>query len=187
MCKKQTSVSQFRIRNHLFGFRIEVRRYSHSWFLGSDRCSSWIHEAESKRTGGVTNVSNLEEWSMIWIMLIFPKTFSPQIKKPCCMCLKTMKQWLRHVSSTHRVALGYAIERIWTQNPIRTISHVMNRIIFCLFLTLAISVQPIVLKWCRKDSGEERIKAESKPMMNLVSRCSERAPETSSTASESPG
>ena len=54
----------------------------------------------------------------------------------------------------------------------REISHVMNGIIFCACLTLAISVLPLVLKWCRKeckkDSGEERVTAKSKPMMNLV-------------------
>ena len=40
------------------------------------------------------------------------------------------------------------------------------------------SVLPLVLKWCRnrtqKESGEERVTAKSRPMMNLVSRCSER-------------
>ena len=40
----------------------------------------------------------------------------------------------------------------------------------------------------QKDSGEERVTAKSRPMMNLVSRCSERAPSAlPSTASESPG
>ena len=57
---------------------------------------------------------------------------------------------------------------------------------------LAISVLPIVLKWCRKgrkkDSGEERVTAKSKPMMNLVSRCSERTLDVlASIASESLG
>ena len=47
MCKKQTSVSN-RIRNHLFGCRIDVRRYSSSRFMGSDRrTSSQKHESES--------------------------------------------------------------------------------------------------------------------------------------------
>ena len=40
----------------------------------------------------------------------------------------------------------------------------------------------------QKDSGEERVTAKLKPMMNLVSRCSERTPDVlASTASESPG
>ena len=40
----------------------------------------------------------------------------------------------------------------------------------------------------QEDAGEERVTAKSKPMMNLVSRCSERTPDVlHSTASESPG
>ena len=42
-------------------------------------------------------------------------------------------------------------------------------------------------KRTQEESGEERVTAKSKPMMNLVSRCSERTPEVlASTASESP-
>ena len=42
-------------------------------------------------------------------------------------------------------------------------------------------------KRTQKDSGEERVTAKSKPMMILVSRCSERIPDVlPSTASESP-
>ena len=46
--RNQTSVSrQFnRIRNHFFGCRIEVRRYSRSCSMGSDCFSSWKHESE---------------------------------------------------------------------------------------------------------------------------------------------
>ena len=43
-------------------------------------------------------------------------------------------------------------------------------------------------KRLQHDSGEERVTAKSKPMMNLVSRCNERNPDVlASTASESPG
>ena len=63
----------------------------------------------------------------------------------------------------------------------------MNGIIFCVCSTLAISVLQIVFevmsKRTQKDSGEERVTAKPKPMMNLVSRCSELV----STASESLG
>ena len=34
----------------------------------------------------------------------------------------------------------------------------------------------VMSKRTQKDSGEERVTAKSKPMMNLVSRCSERTP-----------
>ena len=41
-------------------------------------------------------------------------------------------------------------------------------------------------KGTQEDAGEERVTAKSKPMMNLVSRCSERTPDVlASTASES--
>ena len=43
-------------------------------------------------------------------------------------------------------------------------------------------------KRTQEDAGEERVTAKSKPMMNLVSRCSVRDPDVlASTASESPG
>ena len=46
----------------------------------------------------------------------------------------------------------------------------------------------VMSKRTQKDSGEEKVAAKSKPMMKLVSRCSERTPAAlSSTASESPG
>ena len=45
----------------------------------------------------------------------------------------------------------------------------------------------VMSKRTQKDSGEERVTAKSKPMMNLVSRCSERTLDVlASTASESP-
>ena len=46
----------------------------------------------------------------------------------------------------------------------------------------------VMSKRTQKDSGEERVTAKSKPMMNLVSRRSERTPDVlPPTASESPG
>ena len=43
-------------------------------------------------------------------------------------------------------------------------------------------------KRTQEDAGEERVTAKSKPMMNLVSRCSERTPDVlASTASKSLG
>ena len=67
----------------------------------------------------------------------------------------------------------------------------MIGIIFRVCSTSAISVPSIILKRCQKeheDAGEERVAAKSKPMMNLVSRCSERTTDVlPSTAPESPG
>ena len=46
----------------------------------------------------------------------------------------------------------------------------------------------VMSKRTQKDAGEERVTAKSKPIMNLVSRCSEGNPDVlASTASESPG
>ena len=75
------------------------------------------------------NASNLREWSMIWIMLIlFLKTPNFLIRKFCCMCLKTAKQWSRLLSKaevlqwdmfpkpTEFLLVGCSIESIWTPN-----------------------------------------------------------------------
>ena len=120
------------------------------------------------------------------------------------MIFKGRSPTMRHVSRTHRVALDWLFDRInldpksksntltpktnsQTYWP-REISHVISGIICCVRLTFAISVLPIVLKWCRKERKGERVTAKSKPMMILVSRCSERTPDVlTSTASESPG
>ena len=52
----------------------------------------------------------------------------------------------------------------------------------------SINCSEVMSKKRKKDSGEERVTAKSKPMMNLVSRCSERTPDVlASTASETPG
>ena len=63
----------------------------------------------------------------------------------------------------------------------------MNGIIFCVCLTLAISVLQSVLevmsKRTQKDAGEERVTAKSRPMMSLIARASSTL---SSSASESP-
>ena len=76
---------------------------------------------------------------------------------------------------TELLLTGYLIESIWTpkskSNTLtpktnsqtyweRETSHVMNGIIFCLCLTLAISVLQIVLKWCRKERNKIQVKKE---------------------------
>ena len=68
----------------------------------------------------------------------------------------------------------------------------MNGIIFCVCFNIShfssTECSEVMSKRTQKDSGEERVTAKSKPMMNLVSRCSERTPVVlPSTASESPG
>ena len=67
----------------------------------------------------------------------------------------------------------------------------MNGIIFCVFLNISHFSSTVcsegIAKRKQQDSGEERITAKSRPMMNLVSRCSVRDPNVlASNASESP-
>ena len=77
---------------------------------------------------------------------------------------------------TELLLIGRLIESIWTprskSNTLtpktnsqtywrREISHVMNGIIFCVCSTSAISVPPVVLKWCRKERRKMQVKKES--------------------------
>ena len=77
---------------------------------------------------------------------------------------------------TELLLIGCSIESIWTlkskSNTLapktnsqtywpREISHVMNGIICCVCSTSAISVLPIVLKWCRKECKKMQVKKES--------------------------
>ena len=150
------------------------------------------------------------------MLILFPQKRILLVEKLCCISLKNTKQWSRlsqreealqwdmFPEPTELLLIGCLIESIWsprsksnTLTPStnsqtywqRETSHVMNGIIFCVCLTLAISVLQIVLtmtKRTQKDSGEERVRAKSKPMTNLVSRCRVRDPTVlASTASES--
>ena len=129
------SFTQFnRIRNHLFGCRIEVWRYSRSWFPGSDCFSLWKHNSEPYRTErpvvcphtiqkrkqslGVINdldnvhliPSNVQSSHQQALLYVFEDN-EAVIK----MIIKGRSPTMRHVSRTHRVALGgCSIEWIWT-------------------------------------------------------------------------
>ena len=63
--------------------------------------------------------------------------------------------------------------------------------LLCLFIISHFSsaeCSEVMSKRTQKESGEERVTAKSRPMMNVIARSSERAPAAlSSTASESPG
>ena len=107
---------------------------------------------------------------------------------------------------TELLLFGCSIESIWT--PKIQIKHIdtKNQLadmltkgnfthdgwnhILCLFNIDHFSTTnclEVMSKRTQKDAGEERVTAKSKPMMNLVSRCSERTPDVLlSTASESP-
>ena len=107
---------------------------------------------------------------------------------------------------TELLLIGCSIELIWTsQNPNqihgpktnsqtywqREISQVMNGIIFCVSSNIShlssINCLDAMSKGTQEDASEERVTAKSKPMMNLVSRCSVRNQNVlASAASESP-
>ena len=80
---------------------------------------------------------------------------------------------------TELLLIGYSIETIWTpksESNTLTPNHFSST-----------DCSDVMSKRTQKDSGEERLRAKSRPMMNLVSRCSERTPDVlASTASESP-
>ena len=115
---------------------------------------------------------------------------------------------MRHVSRTQRVALDWLFDRINLDPKIQIkysdtknqLAHILTKGNFtrdewnhllCLFHVShfsSINSVKAMSKRTQEYAGEERVTAKSKPMMNLVSRCSERTPDVlASTASESLG
>ena len=113
------------------------------------------------------------------------------------MICKGRSPTMRHVSRTHRVALDWLFDRINldpkiqfkyidTKNQLADILTKGNftrdewNHLLCLFNIShfsSINCSEVMSKRTqKKDSGEERVTAKSKPMMNLVSRSSERTP-----------
>ena len=111
---------------------------------------------------------------------------------------------MRHVSRTHRVALGWLFDRINldpkiqikyidTKKQLADIltkgnftrdewNHLLNLFNISHFNSTVCS--EAMAKRVQQDSGEERVTAKSRPMMSLVARASSTL---SSSASESPG
>ena len=123
------------------------------------------------------------------------------------MIIKGRSPTMRHVSRTHRVALDWLFDRINldpkiqmkyidTKNQLADILTKGNftrdewNHLLCSFNSSHFSStdsSEVMSKRTQQESGEDRVTAKSKPMMNLVSRCSERTPDVlPSTASESP-
>ena len=124
------------------------------------------------------------------------------------MIIKGRSPAMRHVSKTHCVALDWLFDRINldpkiqikyidTKNQLADILTKRNftrdewNHLLCLFNISHFSstnCTEVMSKRTQKDSGEERVTAKSKPMMNLVSRCSERNSDVlASTASQRTG
>ena len=113
------------------------------------------------------------------------------------MIIKGRSPTMRHVSRTHRIALDRLFDRINLDPEIQikffdTKNQLADMLtegnftrdewnhLLCLFNISHFSsaeCSEVMLKRTQKDSGEQRITAKSKPMMNLVSRCSERTPD----------
>ena len=123
------------------------------------------------------------------------------------MIIKGRSPAMRHVSRTFRVALDWLfdginldpkikIKYIDTKNQLADILTKGNftrdewNHLLCLFNVSHFSSTnclEVMSKRTHEDSGEERVTAKSKPMMNLVSRYSERDLDVlASAASESP-
>ena len=124
------------------------------------------------------------------------------------MIIKGRSPTMRHVSRTHRVALDWLFDRINldpkiqikyidTENQLADILTKGNftrdewNHLSCLFNIShfrSTDCSEVMSKRTQKDSGEERVTAISKPMMNLVSPCSESATDVlPSIVSEGPG
>ena len=123
------------------------------------------------------------------------------------MIIKGRSPTMRHVSRTHRVALDWLFDRI-NLDPKIQIKYIdtknqladmltkgnltrdeWNHLLFLFNINhfSPTNCLEVTSKRTQEDTGEERVTAKSKPMMNLVSRCSVRGPnELASTASESP-
>ena len=121
------------------------------------------------------------------------------------MIIEGISPKMRHVSRTHRVALDWLFDRINldpniqiryidTKHRIADIltkgnftrdewTHLLR--LFSISHFSSTDCSEVMSKRTQKDSSEERVTAKSKPMMNLVSHCSERNPYVlASTATE---
>ena len=121
------------------------------------------------------------------------------------MIIQGRSPTMRHVSRTHRVALDWLFDRINLDPKVQIkyidtknqLADILTKGNFtrdqwnhhlCLFNISHFSSTnglEVTSKRTQEDAGEERVTAKSKPMINLVSRCSVKDPTVlSSTASE---
>ena len=149
-------------------------------------------------------------------LIPFLQMSNPRVKKLCCVCLRTMKlksrwllkaevlQWDTSPEPTDLLLIGCSLESIWT--PKIQIKHIDTKNQLADTLTQRKchtqwiessfvfenepfqfhSLSKVLSERTKKSSSEGRITAQSKSMMNLVSRFSERTPDVlASIASES--
>ena len=201
------------MRNHFFGRRIEGGRCTRT---GDSRARTWFvqnpHKLQKrKKSHGMTddldnvdfissNVNSSRKEASLYIF----EDNEAVIK----MIIKGRSPTMRHVSRTHRVALDWLFDRINldpriqikyidTKNQLADVLTKGNftrdewNHLLCMFNIshfTSINGLEAMSKRTQEDAGEERVTAKSKPMTNLVSRCSERTPDVlASIASESLG
>ena len=119
------------------------------------------------------------------------------------MIIKGRSHTLRHVSRTHRVALDWLSDRINldpkiqikyidTKNKLADIltkgnfTHDEWNHLFCLFKIShfsSIVCSGTLAKRSQQDSGEERVTAKSRPMMNLIARTPSHVSSSTSASS----
>ena len=113
------------------------------------------------------------------------------------MIIKGRSHTTRHVYRTHRVALDWFFDRINLDPKVQSkyidtkkqLADILTKGNFtrdewnhllCLFNIShfsSINCLEVMSKRKQEDADEERVTAKSKPMMNLVSRCSESTPD----------
>ena len=148
------------------------------------------------------------------MLIFFPQMSNPRVKKLYCMfedneavikmIIKGRSPTMRHVSRTHRVALDWLFDRINLDSKIQ-IKYINTKYqladtltkgnftrdewnhLLCLFNISHISstdCSETMAKRSQHDSGEERVTAKSRSMMNLIARAPSHV---SSSTSVSPG
>ena len=221
MYKNQTSVSHSSTESEIISFdaglRIDGIPALDLWDLIVSVLGNTIQTPErpvrpvvndkEQRSQGITNVlnhidcvpSNVQSSHQEALLCLFEDN-EAVIK----MIIKGRSPTLRHVSWTHRVALGRLFDRINldpkiqikyidTKNQLADILTKGNftrdewNHLLCLFNISHFSstvCSETMAKRLQQDSGEERVTAKSRPMMSLIARVPSHV---SSSTSESPG
>ena len=189
-----------------FHHTCECRQYCHvgntakqcrlGLFQDSD-CAGDLED--SKSTSELTVPSNVQSARQEALLYVFEDN-EAVIK----MIIKGRSPTMRHVSRTHRVALDWLFDRINldskiqfkyidTKNKLADIltkgnftrdewNHLLNLFNICHFSSTACTAA--MAKRAQQESGEERVTAKSRPMMNLIARMPSVV---SSSSSSNPG
>ena len=181
MCKKQTAVSHSSTESEIIsldaGLRLDGIPALELWDLIVSVLEAWLRlQTEQCDLLMLKEVKNLKGRSTCSrILIVFLQTSSLRIKKLCCMCSKTMKQWSRwslkggvpqwdmFPGLTELLLIGCPIKLIWTPKSKSStstpktntltfepkgISHAMSGIICWPCLISAISaLQLAPLRW----------------------------------------